>query len=107
VLEANRDVSARKAAEVARAQSVAREAAARAEAEAAAATRDRLQVILNDLPGGVLLMTAPDAQVEFANMAMYGRNDRADIVHRGASPDPRGRGIAADARCCCDARRHL
>lgn len=70
VLEANRDVSARKAAEAARAQSAAREAAARAEAQAAAATRDRLQVILDDLPGGVLVMTAPDARVEFANSAM-------------------------------------
>ncbi len=70
VLEANRDVSARKAAEVARSQSVAREVAARAEAEAAAATRDQLQVILDDLPGGVLLMTAPDAHVEFASSAM-------------------------------------
>lgn len=65
-----RDITGRQAAEAERALMLQREAAARAEAAVAAAARDQLQVILDDLPGGVLLLTDPDARVEFANAAM-------------------------------------
>ena len=70
VLEANRDITARKRAERERAASLERETTARAEAAAAVTARDLLQEVLDALPGGVLLMTAPDARVEFANAAM-------------------------------------
>lgn len=70
VLEAARDVTARKTAELERSASRQREAAARTEAAAAAAARDHLREILNGLPNGVLLVAAPDAHIEFANAAM-------------------------------------
>ena len=38
--------------------------------QAAATARDALQEVLDALPGGVLLMAAPDARIEFANAAM-------------------------------------
>ena len=70
VLEANRDLTARKRAEAERTASLERETRARAEAAAAATARDALQEVLDGLPGGVLLMTAPDARVELCNAAM-------------------------------------
>ena len=70
VLEANRDITDRKRAEAEYALSLAREHAVRAEADVAAAARDRLRDILDDLPGGVALMTAPDARIELVNSAM-------------------------------------
>lgn len=65
-----RDITVRQQAEAEHARSLEREAAVRAEAEIAAAARDRLRDILDDLPGGVVLMSAPDARVEFVNAAM-------------------------------------
>ena len=70
VLEVNRDITDRKRAEAERARSLEREAMTRAEAASAAAARDALQEILDVLPGGVLLMAAPNARIEFANAAM-------------------------------------
>src|SRR5690242_18970198 len=70
VLEANRDVTPRKQAESERVASSEREAAAQAAAMTAAAARDELQAMLDTLPGGVLLMSAPDAGIAFANAAM-------------------------------------
>jgi PAS domain S-box-containing protein len=70
VLEANRDITARKQAEADRTRSLEREVASRADTAAALAARDALQEILDDLPGGILLMAAPDARIEFANAAM-------------------------------------
>ena len=65
-----RDITVRRQAEAEHARSLAREAVTRAEAEAAAATRDHLQEILDDLPGGVLVVTRSDAGIVFANAAM-------------------------------------
>jgi len=70
VLEANRDITARKRAEADRTLSLEREVASRADTAAALAARDALQEILDDLPGGVLLMADPGARIEFANAAM-------------------------------------
>jgi PAS domain S-box-containing protein len=71
VLEVTHDITARKRAEAERAASLEREAASRAEAEAATAARDALQRILEALPGGVLLLAAPDARIAFANASMF------------------------------------
>jgi len=57
VLEANQDITERSSAEAEGARSREREAESRAETGAAIAARDALQEILDDLPGGVLLMT--------------------------------------------------
>ncbi len=65
-----RDITARQQAEAEHARSLAREAEVRVEADIAAAARDHLRDILDDLPGGVLLMTAPDARIELASAAM-------------------------------------
>ena len=65
-----RDITWRQTAETEHALILKREAAALAGAEAAAARGDHLQVILDDLPGGVLLFADPDARIEFANAAM-------------------------------------
>ncbi|MCA9861643.1 MAG: PAS domain S-box protein [Thermomicrobiales bacterium] len=81
VLEADRDITERRQAEAEHARSVAREAAARAEAAAAAAARDRLQDILDDLPGGVVLMTEPEGRVELTNAAMR------QMIRGPADPD--------------------
>jgi PAS domain S-box-containing protein len=70
VLEVNRDITARKRAEAERVLSLERETVTRAEAASVAVARDALQEILDDLPGGVLLMAAPGARIEFANAAM-------------------------------------
>jgi PAS domain S-box-containing protein len=70
VLEVTRDITAQKRAEAERAASLERETTARAEAEAAAAARDALQEMLDALPGGVMIMAAPDARIAFANDAM-------------------------------------
>jgi PAS domain S-box-containing protein len=70
VLEVTHDITTRKRAEVERAASLERVTASRAEAEAATAARDALQRILDDLPGGVLFLAAPDARIAFANAAM-------------------------------------
>jgi PAS domain S-box-containing protein len=67
VLEANRDVTERKRIEAEQAAISARETAARAEADAAAAQRDRLRDILEGMPGGVEILAAPDAKLEFAS----------------------------------------
>ena len=77
-----RDITARQQAEAEHDRSLAREAAMRAEAEVAAATRDQLQEILDDLPGGVLLMAPPDARIEFANLAMNALIAGTDGVSR-------------------------
>ncbi|MFN8678082.1 MAG: PAS domain S-box protein [Thermomicrobiales bacterium] len=70
MISALRDVTDRKHAEAERAVSLEREAVANAAAQAAASARDALQEIFDALPGGVLLMTAPNAGIEFANVAM-------------------------------------
>ena len=70
VLEVTHDITARKRAEAERAASLERETASRAEAASATAARHALQEILEALPGGVLLLAAPDARIEFANAAM-------------------------------------
>jgi PAS domain S-box-containing protein len=84
ILEANRDVTARKRAEAERVASLERETMAREDAAAAVAGRDALQEVLDALPGGVLLMTAPNARVEFANAAMRalvsGRDDTGRVL---------------------------
>ncbi len=70
VLEVNEDITARKQAEAERARSLQREAATRVETRRAVGERDRLQEILDDLPGGIFLITAPDAHIASANGAM-------------------------------------
>lgn len=65
-----RDITARVQADAERNASLEREAAARAEAASAGVARDALQEILDVLPGGVLLMSPPEAGIEFANLAM-------------------------------------
>jgi PAS domain S-box-containing protein len=77
-----RDITVRQQAEAEHDRSLAREAAMRAESEVAAATRDQLQEILDDLPGGVLLMAAPGARIEFSNLAMNALIAGTDGVSR-------------------------
>jgi PAS domain S-box-containing protein len=83
VLEANRDVTARKRVEADRLQVLEREAAARADAAASAAQRDRLGEILDGLPSGVFIVSR-DLRIEFANLAMRDLIGGADVP--GAVP---------------------
>ena len=69
VLEACRDITARKQAEEERLAIMEREAAARAESAAIAEQRDRLQEILDSLPAGVLILEDPGDRIEFSNAA--------------------------------------
>jgi PAS domain S-box-containing protein len=64
-----RDISAREAAEAARATAVASEAAARAEAATVSAQRDELRAILEGMPSGVEIVAPPDGRIELANSA--------------------------------------
>lgn len=80
VLEANRDATAHRRAEAERAAILAQEAAARAAAATAAAQRDQLHTILDGLPSGVYIATAPDGRIEFANGALV------EMVFAGFAP---------------------
>jgi PAS domain S-box-containing protein len=84
-----RDISARVAAEAALEQAAdeklageARETVARAEAAAMAAERDRLRQLLDGLPSGVLILEAPDGEIQFANSTLrtwlYGHYAQVD-----------------------------
>jgi PAS domain S-box-containing protein len=89
-IEACRDITARKHAEVERLAVMEREAAARAESAALARQRDRLQEILDSLPAGVMIIEGPGEEIEFSNAAFNslvsgdGQTNRTAPVDRRA-----------------------
>jgi PAS domain-containing protein len=64
------DISAQQQAEAERIAIEARAAAAQAVSTASETVQERLLEILESFPGGMLLMTAPDADIEFVNRTM-------------------------------------